>query len=138
MCWAAGPAGSSLLFRIIDNRPARGTEERSCRANATLPLQLLLAATATGAENQAHRFVVINDGSRFPMCLSARCLCCACSHFHLMICIFLRYDFETGVSVLLNIVHIYHSPARHLICAVCLNRRVRVHATYVQLFTLDL
>lgn len=93
MCWAAGPAGSSLLFRIIDNRPARGTEERSCRANATLPLQLLLAATATGAENQAHRFVVISDGSRFPMCLSARCLCRACSHFHLMICIFLRYDF---------------------------------------------
>lgn len=69
MCWAAGPAGSSLLFHIIDNWPARGMEEWNSRANATLQLQLLLAATATGAENQTHRFVIISNGSRFP-CVS--------------------------------------------------------------------
>lgn len=33
--------------------------------NATLPLQLLLAAAATGAENQTYRFVIISSGSRF-------------------------------------------------------------------------
>lgn len=35
--------------------------------NATLPLQLLLAVTATGAENQTHCFVIISNGSRFPI-----------------------------------------------------------------------
>ncbi|MED6294652.1 hypothetical protein CHARACLAT_023320 [Characodon lateralis] len=60
MCRAAGPAESSSLFRIIDNRPARGMEERNSRASAILPLQLLLAATATGAENLTYRFVIIS------------------------------------------------------------------------------
>ncbi|KAK5899922.1 hypothetical protein CesoFtcFv8_009349 [Champsocephalus esox] len=71
---AAGPAGSSLLFRIIDNRPALGPEEWNGEANATLPLQLLLAAMATGAENQSYRFVIIsnarNHGFRSPDPLS--------------------------------------------------------------------
>lgn len=33
--------------------------------NATLPLQLLLAAAATGAENQTYHIVIISSGSRF-------------------------------------------------------------------------
>ncbi|KAM7393706.1 hypothetical protein PAMP_020559 [Pampus punctatissimus] len=48
-------------------------EEWNGRANATLLLQLLLAATATGAENQTYRYVIISNGSRFPI-LIFRCL----------------------------------------------------------------
>lgn len=73
--WAARPTGSSLLFRIIDNRPARGMEEQNGRANATLPLQLLLAATATGAENQTYRFVIISRRSQFPIPRPSVSLC---------------------------------------------------------------
>lgn len=75
MCWAASPAGSSLSFRIIDNRPARGTEEQNGSANAALSLQLLLAVTATGAENQTYHFVIISNGSRFPSPCPSVSLC---------------------------------------------------------------
>lgn len=67
VCWAAGPWGSSLLFYIVGNQPALGMEERNVRANATFSPQLLLAATATGAENQTYHFVIMCSRSRFPM-----------------------------------------------------------------------
>lgn len=90
MCWPADPGGSSLLFRIIANRPAWGMEDWHCGANATLLLQLLLAATATGAENQTYRFVIISRGSRFPTCLS--------THFLFSVLCVLRSSLEDGVS----------------------------------------
>lgn len=60
MCRAVGPTGSSSLFQLVDNRPAQGMERCSSRASAILPLQLLLAATATGVENLTYHFVMMS------------------------------------------------------------------------------
>lgn len=80
MCRPNGPGENlSLVFRIIDNRPARGAEEWNGSVNATLPLQLLLAATATGAENPTYRFVIISHGSRFPHVPLSLSLCLSIS-----------------------------------------------------------
>lgn len=72
LCQAVGPAGFSLHFHIIDNWLAQGMKEWNGRANAFLLLQLLLAATATGAENRSYRFVIINilvSNLPKPLCL---------------------------------------------------------------------
>lgn len=72
LCQAVGPAGFSLHFHIIDNWLAQGMKEWNDRANAFLLLQLLLAATATGAENRSYRFVIINilvSNLPKPLCL---------------------------------------------------------------------
>lgn len=124
MCWAAGPAGSSLFFHIIDNRPAQGMEEWNGRANATLPLQLLLAATATGAENQTHCFVIISDGLWFPisptLCVSLPAFFYVC-HF---VCVLILSFSGMILHWNLFVLFLTFQPLKHLRCCLCLHVHV--------------